>query len=185
MKNNIAACILLSFLLMACSASDDIKLIEEAVRSEVLKESAGIASLEAIYLVSYMHYQENLITSDDIYVQKDSVSIDYGFKIDESAIRVVADGQRKILQVRLKKGEALAVNRVSIENPESTHAGYRPKDKNTGEFVDVDSAMNKEIEQIKAEYESRNLKTAAENIKNFFKILATKYGLELDFQVEA
>ena len=185
MKNNIVACILLPVLLTACSPSDEIKLIEEAVRYEVLKESAGIAFLEAIYLISYIHFQENLITSDDIYVQKDSVSIDYGFKIDESSIRVIADGQRKILQVRLKKGEALAVNRINIEKPESRHTGYRPKDKNSGELVDIDAAMNKEIDQIKTEYESKNLRTAAENIKNFFKILATKYGLELDFQVEA
>ena len=87
------------------------------------------------------------------------------------------------MQVRLKKGEALAVNRISIENPEATHTGYRPKDPQTGENIDIDAAMNKEIEQIKSEYEDRNLKAAAENIKNFFKIIAVKYGLELDFQV--
>ena len=178
MKKYLAVFLLLPFLLTACDHSDDLKGVENAVRSEVLKESAGIASLEAIYVVSYMHFQKNLIRSDDIYVQKDSVSIDYGFKIDESAIRVVAEGERKILQVRLKKGAVLATNRISIEKPEVTHDGYRPE-------VDVDAAMNKEIEQIKKEYEDRNLKTAEENIKNFFKILAAKYGLELDFKVEA
>ena len=178
MKKYLAVvCILLPFLLTACDRSDDLKGIENAVRSEALKEFAGIASLEAIYLVSYIHFQKNIITSDDIYVQKDRVSIDYGFEIDESAIRVVAEGGRKILQVRLKKGAVLATNRISIEKPEVTHDGYRPKE-------DVDAAMNEEIERIKKEYEDRNLKTAEENIKNFFKILAAKYGLELDFKVE-
>ena len=184
MKKYLAVCILLPFLLTACNHSDDLKGIENAVRSEVLKESAGIASLEAIYLVCYTYFQENFIKSDDIYVQKDSVSIDYGFNIDESVFRVVAEGGRKILQVRLKKGAVLATNRISIENPETTHDGYRPQNPKTGELVDVDTAINEEIEQIKKEYEERNLKTAEENIKNFFKILAAKYGLELDFKVE-
>ncbi len=184
MKKSFFSYLMVALLLAACNNSDDLKNIENAVRSEVLKESAGIASLEAIYLVSYMHFQENIIASDDIYVQKDSVSIDYGFKIDENSIRVVADGERKILQVRLQKGEVLATNRITIEDPETTHTGYRPKDKNSGEFVDVDAAMNQEVEQIKAEYETRNLKVAAENIKNYFNILATKYGLRLDFQVD-
>ncbi len=177
MKKYLSVCILLPFLLTACDHSDDLKGIENAVRSEVLKEFVGIASLEAIYLVSYVHFQPNIIRSDDIYVQKDKVSIDYGFKIDESAIRIVAEGERRILQVRLKKGEVLAIDRISIEKPKVTHDGYRPKE-------DVDAAINKEIEQIKKEYEERNLKTAEENIKNFFKILAARYGLELDFKVE-
>ncbi len=178
MKKYLAVCIYCLLGLTACDHSYDLKGVENTIHSEVLKEFAGIASLEAIYLVSYMHFRKNLIRSDDIYVQKDRVSIDYGFRIDESAIRVVAEGKRKILQVRLKKGEKLATNRISIKKPEVTHDGYRPPE-------DVDAAMNKEIEEIEKKYEERNLKTAEENIKNFFKILAAKYGLELDFKVEA
>lgn len=185
MKKYILSVLLIPFLLSACQENVELKQIEKSIRSEVMKESVGIASLEAIYLVSYLYFQENLIYSDDIYSQKDSVTIDYGFKIDENAIRVVQEDDRKILKIRLKKGETLAINRISIENPETTHTGYRPKDKKTGQLIDVDSAMNKEIEQIKGEYEVRNLKTAAENIKNFFKILASKYDLDLDFQVES
>ena len=184
MKKYLGVCILLPFLLTACDHSDGLKGIENAVRSEVMKESAGIASLEAIYMVSYIHFQKNIITSDDIYVQKDRVSMDYGFDINESVIRVVAEGKCKILQVRLKKGTVLAINRISIGKPETTHDKYRPKNPKTGEPVDVDAAINEEIERIKKEYEEKNLKTAEENIKNFFKILAAKYELELDFKVE-
>ena len=170
--------------LTGCNFGDETKQLEDAIRTEVVKESTGIASLEAIYLVSYMYFQENLITSDDVYIQKDTVSIDYGFKIDDNSIHVVNSGARKKLEVRLHKGTVLAVNRISLERPETTHEGYLPKDK-SGNIIDVDTAMNKEIEQIKNEYEDRNLKTAEENIKNFFKIIAAKYDLELDFKVES
>lgn len=183
MKRFAAIAVLLPALLTACEAGNDIKGLEDRVRAEVVKESAGIASLEAIYLVSYMYFQQNLVRSDDVYIQKDTVSIDYGFRLDDNCIHVVADGPRKILQVRLKKGEALATNRSTIDTPETTHKGYRPKDPDTGLPIDVDAAMNREIDAVKQEYEDRNLKTAEDNIRNFFKILAAKYDLELDFMV--
>lgn len=183
MKRFAAIAVLFSALLTACEAGSDLKGLEDRVRAEVVKESAGIASLEAIYLVSYMYFQQNWITSDDVYIQKDTVSIDYGFRLDDNCIHVIADGPRKILQVRLKKGEALATNRATIDTPETTHSGYRPKDPKTGVYIDVDAAMNREIDAVKKEYEDRNLKTAEDNIRNFFKIMAAKYDLELDFMV--
>ena len=184
MKYIATFCLISSLFLSACLYGDETRQLEDAIRAEVVKESADIASLEAIYLVSYMYFQENLITSDDVYIQKDTVSIDYGFKIDDNSIHVVDTGTRKKLEVRLHKGKVLAINRISLERPETTHEGYLPKD-TKGNLIDIDAAMNREIEQIKNEYEERNLKTAEENIKNFFKILATKYDLELDFKVES
>lgn len=172
----------LIFIMSSCVYEDSNEHIERSIKNEILKESSGIASLEAIYILTFVHYEENIIQSDDIYIQKDAVNIDYGFSIDDNAIKVVTDGDRKKLQVRLGKGDVLAINRVSLHRPETTHEGYRPKDATTGKFIDVDGRMNSELDELKKIYGERNLQYARENIKNFFKIIAAKYDLELDFK---
>lgn len=181
MKHISVFAVLLLLLLPGCDQQASLQDIENHIRAEVVKESAGIGSLQAIYLITYTDYKENWIRSNDMYVQKDSVSIDYGFRIDENAIRVIAEGPKKILQVRLDKGEALATNRVTI-GKQTTHSGYVPDGKD-GIKKDIDAEINREIESETQRYEPGLLRTAGENIRNFFKVLAAKYGLELDFQI--
>ncbi len=167
--------------LSACDASYNSHL-EKQIHSEVLKESSGIAHLAAIYTLSFIFFEENLITSHDFYIQKDIVSMDYGFDLDDKAIKVVDENGKKKLKVRLGKGDVLAVNRVSMSKPETSHEGYLPKNVKTGELINVDEKMNDELEELKKIYGEKNLKHARENAKNFFRILAMKYGLELDFE---
>lgn len=169
-------------LLYGCDlVSADNKHLEKQIRSEVLKEASGIASLEAVYTLSFVHFEENYVTSDDFYIQKDIVSVDYGFDLDDNAIKVVDENGQKKLKVKLGKGDILAVNRISLSKPETSHEGYIPKNANTGEKIDVDSKMNSELEELKKVYGEQNLKHARDNARNFFRILASKYGLELDF----
>lgn len=154
--------------------------LEDHIRTEVRSESAGIATLQAVYLVTFMNYEKNLVLSDDHYIQKDQVCVDYGFDI-ENVIKVVADGPNKILQVRLGKGRAIAQDRITIDK-QTTHEGYVPEGEK-GLHMDIDAAINKEFDAEKAKYEEANLRLAAENIRNFFKVIAAKYGLKLDFQI--
>lgn len=171
-----------TLLVAGCTSSTDNQHIEKQIRGEVLRESSGIATLEAIYTVAFVHFEENLINSDDFYIQKDAVFMDYGFDLDDNSIKVVDSGGRKTLQVRLGKGDVLATNRLSIGKPKTTHEGYQPKNAKTGEIINVDEHMNKELEEMKRIYGEKNLKHAKENLKNFFKVIATKYDLDLDFQ---
>ena len=165
-----------------CNSSTENRHIENQIKSEVLRESSGIATLEAIYTVAYIHFEKNYVTSDDFYIQRDAVFIDYGFDLDDNSIKVVDSGGRKTLQVRLGNGDVLATNRLSVGKPETTHEGYQPKNAKTGEIINVDEHINKELEELKRIYGEKNLKHAKENLKNFFKVIAAKYDLELDFQ---
>lgn len=169
-------------LLTGCDFNSNNKHLERQIRSEALKESSGIATLAAIYTLSFVHFEENTIQSDDFYIQKDIVNIDYGFDLDDNSIKVVDENGRKKLKIRLGKGDILGVNRTSLRKPETSHEGYLPKNAKTGELVNVDEKMNLELEELKKLYGDKNLKHARDNAKNFFKILAAKYGLELDFE---
>lgn len=181
MKHISLFALLLLLLLPGCDQQVSLQDIENHVRTEVLSEKAGIATLQAVYLVTYMNYEKNRILSDDNYIQKDKICVDYGFDI-ENAIKVVADGPRKILQVRLGKGRIFAEDRTTIDR-QTTHEGYVPAGEN-GLNLDIDAVINKEFDAEKARYEEANLKLAADNIRNFFKVLAAKYKLELDFQID-
>jgi len=64
----------------------------------------------------------------------------------------------------------------------STHKGYRPT--RDGKLIDVDAQMNTELEKLKDEYWDRTIRESIHNVKNFFRILAVKYNLELDFSIE-
>ncbi len=181
MKHISVFAVLLLLLLPGCGQHSPLEDIEDQIRTEVISEFSGIATLQAIYLVTYTHSQENLVASDDLYIQTDGVSIDYGFIIDEKAIQVIKSDQKNTLQVRLKKGKPLATNRATI-NTYKTHEDYIPLN-DDGKPVDVDVIINKEIEAEIPKYEEKNLRMAADNIRNFFKVLAAKYNLELDFQI--
>ena len=172
----------LLLLVAGCNSGMENQHLEKKIRGEVLRESSGIATLEAIYTVAFVHFEENHITSDDFYIQKDAVFMDYGFDLDDNSIKVVDSGGRKTLQVRLGKGDVLATNRLSVGKPETSHEGYQPKNAKTGEIINVDEHINKELEELKRTYGEKNLKHARENLKNFFKVIAAKYGLELDFK---
>lgn len=171
-----------SLMVIGCNTGVDNKHIEKQIRGEVLRESSGIATLEAIYTLAFVHFEENHITSDDFYIQKDAVFMDYGFDLDDKSIKVVDSGGKKTLQVRLGKGDVLATNRLSVGKPETSHEGYQPKNAKTGEIINVDEHMNKELEELKRIYGEKNIKHAKENLKNFFKVIAAKYDLDLDFQ---
>ena len=67
----------LIFIMSSCVYKDSNEHIERSIKNEILKESSGIASLEAIYILTFVHYEENIIQSYDIYIQKDAVNIDY------------------------------------------------------------------------------------------------------------
>lgn len=155
--------------------------LEKQIQAEVLQNFAGIASLEVIYTLTFAHFEKNIITSDDLYIQKDIVSMDYGFALDDKSIQVVDSGGRKTLQVRLGEGRVLATNRTSLGMPETTHKGYLPVDA-TGKSIDVDEKLNKDLEELKRKYDEENLATAKENLKTLFRIIAEKYDLDLDFQ---
>ncbi len=172
--------LLFLLLLPGCDQQKSLQEIENDVRTEVLNDSAGIASLQAIYLVTYVNYKENWGLSDDVYIQKDKVSVDYGFDI-ENAIKVVADGPKKYLQVRLGKGKSFPPDRTTIYT-EATHDGYVPAGEN-GLKLDIDAVITKEFDAEKAKYEEDNLRMAADNIRNFFKVIAAKHDLILDFKI--
>lgn len=174
--------IVILVLISGCNSSGENTHIEKQIRSEVLRESSGIATLEAIYTIAFVHFEENYVTSDDFYIQRDAVFMDYGFDLDDNSIKVVDLGGRKTLQVRLGKGDVLATNRLSVGKPETSHEGYKPKNAKTGEIINIDEYINKELEELKRTYGEKNLKHAKENLKNFFKIIATKYDLDLDFK---
>jgi len=78
--------------------------------------------------------------------------------------------------VRLPRGELLGINRYTLKT-EKTHAGYNPE-------ADVDAEINQELESLKKEYGDRALREASQNIRNFFKVVAAKYALDLDFAIE-
>ena len=181
MKHISVFVLLFLLLLPGCDQQPSVQEIEDHVRTEVLSEKAGIASLQAIYVVTYVNYKENWGSSDDVYIQKDKVSVDYGFTIDENAIKVIDASPKRKLQVRLGKGKPFPPDRTTIYT-EATHAGYVPAGEN-GLNLDIDAIITKEFDAAQAKYEEENLRYAAENIKNFFKLLASKYDLILDFDI--
>ena len=150
--------------------------IEKEIRTTVIDESAALAALTCVFRITYTNFKSRLIVSDDVYVQRDEAELDYGYRIDESNIRVVPENGRNVLQVRLPRGELLGINRYTLKT-EKTHAGYHPE-------ADVDAAINQELESLKHEYGDRALREASQNIRNFFKVIAAKYALELDFAIE-
>lgn len=150
--------------------------IEKEIRTTVIDESAALAALTCVFRITYTNFKSRLIVSDDVYVQRDEAELDYGYRIDESNIRVVPENGRNVLQVRLPRGELLGINRYTLKT-EKTHAGYHPE-------ADVDAVINQELESLKKEYGDRALREASQNIRNFFKVIAAKYALELDFAIE-
>lgn len=181
MKATIVIVVLLAATMLTGCIGNENQHLEKQIRSEALRESSGIATLQAMYTLLFLHYEENLIQSDDFYLQKDAVNMDYGFDLGDKAIKVVDEGTKKVLRVRLGKGDVIATNRTSLGRPETSHSGYIPKDVKSGQRIDVDAKMNEELAKLKSIYGEQNLKYARENAKNFFRILAAKYGLELDF----
>ena len=83
--------------------------------------------------------------------------------------------------MRLGKGKPFPPDRTTIYT-EATHEGYVPAGEN-GLNLDIDAIITKEFDAAQAKYEEENLRYAAENIKNFFKLLASKYDLILDFDI--
>ena len=184
MKKYIIFFLIISLLFISgCKNEKDEVEIEREIRNEIVSEIPSIATLEAVYIVCLENYSENYIRSDDIYIQQDSVTIDYGYKIDDDTIKVVSQNDKKILRVTLKKAQVVSVDRHSIESPKTTHKGYIPVDEH-GKEIDIDKKMNEEIEIVKAKFSGRNLQMAEENIRSFFKILAMKHNFLLDFSVE-
>lgn len=181
MKHISVFALLLLLLLPGCDQQSSLKDIEDKIRTEVVSEFSGIATLQGIYLITYTNSQENLLCSDDLYIQTNIVSIDYGFIIDENEIKVIDASPKKKLHVRLNKGKPLATNITSLE-PYKTHEDYRPLGKD-GKPVDLDLVINQEIDAEIPKYEEANLKMAADNIWNFFKVLAAKYNMDLDFKI--
>ena len=167
-------------LLFLCSCApgpeEQARTLETEIRAVVLNETAALASLACIFRVTYTDFKARIIASDDIYVQKDEAALDYGYRLGEENIRVVFEDGRRVLRVRLSGGELLGLNRYTLK-VEKTHADYYPR-------ADVDAEINRELESLKKEYGGRALREAARNIKNFFRVVAAKYGLELDFAIE-
>jgi hypothetical protein len=180
MRNSLFQGAVFLLLLPLCSCQpgreDQARAIEKEIRASVVSEIPALASLTCVFPLTYTNFQENYVVSDDIYIQLDEAALDYGYEIDESAIRVVFEGGRNVLRVRLPKGKWLSINRYTL-NIEKTHDYHRPED-------DIDAAMNRQLESLEKEYGERAIKEAALNIKNFFRVIAAKYALELDFAFE-
>lgn len=152
--------------------------IEKEVRKSILDESTSFATLQADYIVTLSMCRPNLIRSDDVFVQKDRASVDYGFQINPDSIRVVKSDAGLVLKVRLKKEPIKRVNREMVER-KTTHAGYRPTNKD-GTLFNVDGAMNTKLEELSRRYDERNLALAWQNAESFFQIIADRYNLRLD-----
>lgn len=171
---------LIFFGLILCSClpnqAEQARDLEKEIRTTVLDESAALATLTCIFRITYTNFKSRLFVSDDVYVQRDEAELDYGYRLDESNIRVVPENGRNVLRVRLPRGELLGINRYTLKT-EKTHAGYNPE-------ADVDAEINQELESLKKEYGDRALREASQNIRNFFKVVAAKYALDLDFAIE-
>ena len=169
----------LAFMLL-CSCSpgreDQARILENEIRTVVVNETAALASLVCVFRITYTDFKKRLIASDEIYVQKDEAALDYGYRLGEENIRVVIEDGRHILRVRLPRGELLGINRYTLK-VEKTHADYYPQ-------ADIDAEINRELESLKKEYGERALREASNNIKSFFRVVAAKYALELDFAFE-
>jgi len=150
--------------------------LEKEIRATVIDESAALASMTCIFHITYTNFKGRLLFSDEIYVQRDEAALDYGYRIDERNIRVVFEDGRNVLRVRLPKGELLGTSRYTLQI-ERTHEDYHPE-------ADVDAEINRELEGLKKEYAERALREASQNIRNFFRIVAAKYALELDFALD-
>jgi hypothetical protein len=180
MRKSAACCaiFLLALALPSClpGREDQAGKLEKEIRAAVISESAALASLTCIFRIAYTSFKGRLFFSDEIYVQHDEAAMDYGYRIDENSIRVVFEDNRNVLRVRLPKGELLGVNRYTLKT-EKTHDDYHPE-------ADVEAEINRELESLKKEYGERALREASRNIENFFRIVAAKYTLELDFGLE-
>lgn len=166
-------------MLTACTENTGLVDLENRIRQEVLSECTAIASLQSVYLLTLVHTQENWVFSDDIYIRKDKAEVDYGFQIDRNAIRVVNEGGRNILRVQLMPVDRPFINRVKIEE-NKTHENFQPKT-----MGDIDASMNRELDDLESAYKVQNMQLAMKNIKNFFNIVAAKYGLEADVSIRS
>jgi len=178
---NIIFCCAVSWLilsLVSCGPNpeESARKLETEIRTAVINEIPALTSLTCIFRITYTHYQGSLIFSDDIYLQQDEATLDYGYHIDEKNIKVVFEDGRKVLRVRLGRGEWLGTNRKTLKR-EKTHESY-------SSAADIDAAINQELESLKGKYGERALKEASQNIENFFRVVAAQYGLKLDFMLE-
>ena len=164
--------------LWACSPDmeSQARALEKEIRTVVINETTALASLVCVFRITYTDFKKRLIASDEIYVQQDEATLDYGYRLGEENIRVVLEDGRRMLRVRLPRGELLGINRYTLK-VEKTHDEYYPQ-------ADVDAEINRELDSLKKEYGERALREASQNIKNLFRVVAAKYALELDFAIE-
>lgn len=186
MKTKILTLIAISaFVFLGQSCIDNTnQQIEKSIKSEIKSEVAAIASLEAIYVLVFDHFRKNRWydpQSDNAYIEKNEARIDYGFRIDDDNIKVINVNGQKTLQVRLNPAKKLATDRFELSK-DKTHQSYIPMN-DDGSKIDISGELNKKLEEIEQKYLPDHIEKAGENIKNFFKIVATKYGLQLDFRI--
>lgn len=160
--------------------------LERQIKSHVLSEAKAIATLEATYIIVFDHIKNSAWydpRSNNVYIEKDEAKIDYGFTIEENSIKVLDGTAKKILQVRLAPGKKLGTDRIELSK-DKTHHDYVPVDEN-GHRINISAEINKKLAAAEQMYAQRHLEKAAENIKNFFTIVAAKYDLELDFAISS
>lgn len=179
-----AAVLIAALACAACVDEGSNVAIERQIKSKVLSDAKAIATLEATYIIVFDHIKNSQWydpRSSDVYIEKDEAKIDYGFVIDENSIRVVDGMARKVLKVRLAPGKKLGTDRIELGKAK-THSNYVPVDDN-GNRIDVSGEINKKLAATEQMYAQSHLVKAAENIRNFFTIVAAKYDLELDFGI--
>lgn len=185
MKNiSLLATLCLAAMLCQSCTDTSTQQIEKSIKFEIKSEVVAIASLEAVYVLVFDHFRKNKWydpQSDNVYIEKNEAHIDYGFRIDDDNIRVVDVNGQKVLQVRLSPAKKLATDRFEL-SVDKTHQTYVPLH-DDGTKIDISGELNKKLAEVEARYLPDHIEKAAENIKNFFRIVATKYGLQLDFKI--
>ena len=169
--------LILSFPFIGCYQKQT---VENKIKSTVIKNSPHLTQMEASYSLGYIHFDRNVITSDDFFIRRDLAKVAYGYNLADSIISVVEKNGKKILSVKLPEPKYIMHDMTTL-HLETIHKGFEPKDKD-GNLVDVDKFLTKELKQAIEKYEQKSIDTTKQISKQYFEALAFRYGLELKLE---
>lgn len=166
------------FGLGACSEPS----LEEQINITIKQDARFLATLDAVYLSAFINVTENTIASDDIYMRIDKGTVSYGFDLDNITVRIVQQGDDRVLKVRLPAPQKAALDREALWT-HNVHEHYQPLDEK-GNELDVAAQLTHQLNEIDRTYGEQTRRETRRLAEQYFDGLAKKFGLrrtEIEF----
>ncbi len=147
------------------------------VIQKIKNDIPALSSCVGIFNVVYCDYNQNWISTDDIYILEGIGEIHYGYDLNKIKFNIYQEGNEKILRVTIPEIEEIA-RKWKVDNIYRTHRNYNPQNN------DPNKEINKDLDSRSKQYLQRANKFGKETIKFYFTNIAEIYGLTLDLVFE-